>query len=530
MRMDYHRARSDSQNNYNGTFTFTSLHDYCYATGFVGTNCQLTKQIVDAAALAGITPAFINGAGNEVAITGVPSRYEQVTGDPVLQVSQAEFTSFIQGEWRANPRLQVSFGARYQVQQHLKDYNNIAPTAGVAYQLNTNPTWRTVIRAGARMNYSTFNLGSWEQLIRNDGQAHQFNIVILSPSFPDPFQGAGVSSTSAQANSIRRRTEDFVAPYTIQPSVSWEQGLPKRMTFNVNFQLSRGVHQSRTRNINAPYPGTPLPDDVLALLNANDFDRTIRDAKRAQGKAIVDQLRPLYPYVGNITQQESTGKSLSKNLSFQFRTPQNVPFLWGKVQIGGSVTWSMNWASDDNGNPMNSYDLASEWGRSSQDQRHRISSSLTVRVPSNIVFTLNPGWSSGRPYNITLGRDVNGDSSNNDRPDGYAKNSGNGPSNFNTLTLRVTKTFIFASSNPAPASRANEYVEPQRGGGAFGGGGGGGGGAFGGGGGGGRGGFGGGPRGQQQNRQIQLTVTVNNLFNSTQRTGISGVMSSPLFG
>ena len=519
---DHRSTHSESQNNYNGTFRFASLHDYCYATGFVGTACQETQQIVAAALAAGTTPSFTNGT-SVIPITGVPTQYSQVTGNPILDVSQAEFSAFIQGEWRANPRMQVSFGARYQVQQHLRDYNNLAPTAGIAYQLNTNQTWRTIIRAGARMNYSTFSMGNWEQLLRNDGQARQYTIEILSPTFPDPFQGGGSASTTPQANSIRVRTEDYVAPYTIQPSFALEQRLPRQMSFNLNFQLSRGVHQNRNRNINAPYPGDALPDGVLALLNSNHPDPVLRAQQRAEGKAIVDSMRPMYPYVGNITQMESTGKSFSKNMSMQFRT-QNVPVLWGKVLIGGNITWSMNWANDDNGTPTNSYDLASEWGRSSSDQRHRVSSSLNVRLPRNMQFTINPGWSSGRPYNITLGRDVNGDGSNNDRPVGYVKNSGTGPSNFNTLTLRFTKTFVLASQ-PAPTPRANEYMEPQRGGGGFGGGGGG----FGGGGGGGQGGFGGG-RGQQGGRQIQLTVSVNNLFNSTQRNGISGVMSSPLFG
>jgi hypothetical protein len=373
------------------------------------------------------------------------------------------------------------------------------------------------------MNYSTFSMGTYEQLLRSNGQTERYNISIQSPSFPDPFQGANVVM-NPQANSIRLLADDYVAPYSIQPSFSWQQGLPKRMSINVNFQLNRGVHQNRNRNINAPYPGTPLPDEILDLLFSND------PAERDLGRSIVDPMRPLYPYVGNITQQESVGKSLSKNLSIQFRT-QNMPMLWGKVLIGGNVSWALAWAEDDSGNPMNAYDLAAEWGRSSSDQRHRVSSNLNVQVPGNMRFTINPSWSSGRPYNITLGQDVNGDSSNNDRPAGLGKNAGTGPSNFGNLRLNFTKTFIIGGNTTTPRP-ANEYAEPQRGGGGFGGGGGGGGGFGGGFGGGGGGGGGVGGRGgnRPQGRQIQLSINVNNLFNSTTRTGISGVMSSPLFG
>src|SRR5262245_9932383 len=179
------------------------------------------------------------------------------------------------------------------------------------------------------------------------------------------------------------------------------------------------------------------------------------------------------PTLRNISQAESSGKSLTKNFSIQYRV-QNKRILGNKFQIGGTVAWNMNWAEDDNGTPMNNYDLASEWGRSTNDQRHRISGSLNLRAPWNLTFSFNQlGWNSGRPYNITTGTDLNGDGSNNDRPDGTARNSGTGPSTFNPIGLTITKGIIL-SNRPRTTSPANDYVEPQRGGGGFGGGGGGG--------------------------------------------------------
>ena len=98
---------------------------------------------------------------------------------------QAEYNAYIQGEWRVTPRAQVSFGARYQVQQHLKDYNNIAPTLGLSYQLNTKQNWQTVVRVGGRMNYQTYSMGNWEQLLRN-GAAYQTDYLVLQPIYPVP--------------------------------------------------------------------------------------------------------------------------------------------------------------------------------------------------------------------------------------------------------------------------------------------------------------------------------------------------------
>jgi hypothetical protein len=415
-----------------------------------------------------------------------------------------------------NPRTQVSFGTRYQAQQHLNDYNNIAPTLGVSYQLNTKQNWQTVVRIGGRMNYQTYSMGNWEQLLRSQGGTYQTDYLILNPSYPTPDLDAMIAQASTQSTTLRIRAEDYISGYSFQPSISVDQSLPKGNRVSFNFQINRGLHQTRNRNINAPFPGTPLSQDILDLLNFSSPDRSLQDAKRAEGRALVNAMRP-DPSLGNISMAESSGSSLTKNFSVQYRV-NNKRVLWGRVTIGGTVSWNMNWAQDNNGTPMNHYDLASEWGRGSSDQRHRVTGSLNLQVPWNLRFQFSGlGYNSGRPYTITTGSDLNGDGSNNDRPDGIGRNTETAPGYFNTIGLTITKTIpLSGARRPAPSN----YGEPQRGGGGFGGGGGGG---FGGGGGGGGGNRNGG-------RQIQLSVRISNLFNSTIRSGISGVLSSPLFG
>ena len=63
--------------------------------------------------------------------------------------------------------------------------------------------------------------------------------------------------------------------------------------FSMSFDTARGVHLIRTRNINAPYPGTPLPIDLFNELNS--FNPDAQAAARVQ----LDRMRPLYPNVGN---------------------------------------------------------------------------------------------------------------------------------------------------------------------------------------------------------------------------------------
>jgi hypothetical protein len=519
---NYHKNHSDSQNNYQGTYNFSSLHDYCYAEAiiangnFTGTACEATRLLVEEANANGTVPTFLSRSGQPIPITGVPSQFRITVGNPVIQVSQAEFAAYIQGEWRMSPRAQLSFGARYQAQQHLNDYNNIGPTLGLSYQLNTKQNWQTVVRAGGRMTYQTYGMGNWESLLRNTG-TYQTDYLIVGPSYPLPDLSALVAQAVNTATTQRIRANDYAAGYSLQPSLSVDQQLPKGQRLSVNFQISRGLHQPRNRNINAPYPGTPLPDDVLAMLNFRSSDLQLQNEVRSQGRAIVDSMRP-DPTRGNISMSESSGSSLTKNLSFQYRI-NNKRILWNKVIVGGSISWNMNWAQDNSGTPMNHYDLASEWGRSSNDQRHRVTASLNLQVPWNMRFSFQQfGYNSGRPYTITTGTDLNGDGSSNDRPYGLARNSETGPSTYNPINMTVTKT-IFLGGGTTTRVPSNDYVEPQRGGGGFGGGGGGGG--FGGGGGGG---------GRSGARQMQISVNVSNLFNSTVRNNISGVLSSPLFG
>jgi hypothetical protein len=113
------------------------------------------------------------------------------------------------------------------------------------------------------------------------------------------------------------RTEDpnLVAPYTINTALTVEQSLPKAWRVSASFDITRAVHLIRTRNINAPYPGTALPAELLARLNSRD------SSVQAAAREEVDRMRPLYPMIGNVNQFESTGNAFSKNLNLRLFLP-----------------------------------------------------------------------------------------------------------------------------------------------------------------------------------------------------------------
>jgi hypothetical protein len=217
--------------------------------------------------------------------------------------------------------------------------------------------------------------------------------------------------------------------------------------------------------------------------------------------------------------------------------------------------------------PMNSYDLSGEFGRGSFDIRHRFTLFGTISLPW-WKLTVNPfvTATTGRPFNITTGQDLNLDRQYNERPTfaqlnafctasparctsfDYSntsnafipRNYGNGPGYFRA-DLTVSRTFTWGGEAARSASQRN-----GRGGGAGGrspsigagvpraGGDGGGGGARGPGGpgGGGPGGFGGGGGAGAAAGKYSLTVSINaqNIFNRVNLDSPVGVLTSTNFG
>jgi hypothetical protein len=212
--------------------------------------------------------------------------------------------------------------------------------------------------------------------------------------------------------------------------------------------------------------------------------------------------------------------------------------------------------------PANQYDLSSEYGRSARDVRHRFMLGGSVTAPWNVRLSPFIIANSGSPFNVTIGRDVNGDTVFTDRPalatdltrpsvvvtpfgafdtlpaPGQAiipRNYLEGPGSF-TVNLRMSKTFGFGEKATANAAAA-------AGGGAFGGGPGGDRGGRGGGGGGGRGGAGGmrmggggggpfgeGGGGSEKRYNFTFSVSARNLLNHVNPGQPIGVLSSDRFG
>jgi uncharacterized membrane protein YgcG len=491
-RVRHIRLTDVSQQNFAGTFTFTSLEQY--------------------------RQTLLGVAGAR------PAQFRLSAGNPEAKVSRTDFSPFVQDDWRLRPNLTISAGLRYDWQTNIGSGLNFAPRLAFAWSPGSGGQARqqtTVIRGGFGIFYNTLSESLLLQAERFNGiNQQQFLVTGTTPGgeaildlFPVVPSVETLEAFAIQ-QTIRRLAPDLQTPYTLQTALSVERQLFRNTTLSVNFINARTLHVLRSRNVNAPLPGTLV--------------------------------RPIAGQ-GNIFQYESSGRfnqqqlivNVNNRLSPRFSLSANYVFNRARSDTDGANTF-----------PANQYDLSGEYGRSSQDIRHRFSLFGTISgLPWDIRLSPILIANSGRPFNITVGRDLNGDTLFTDRPafatdlsdpgvrvtpygtfdvtpsldqEIIPRNYATGPSFF-VVNLRASKTFGFGE--PIQSSgRADGAGGGRRGGG--------GGGGRRGGGGGGRGGRGGGgDAGAERYRyNLNFSVNVQNLLNNTNEGVPVGNLSSPLFG
>lgn len=460
----------------------------------------------------------------------LPSQFRITIGKPLASVSQVDFGVYGQDDWKVRPNLTVNLGLRYENQDNISSHYNLAPRLGFAWSPGHSPQPKTVIRGGFGIFYDRIGENLTLTSNRLNGE-NQKEYIVGNPIFYPTVPTAEQLAAFQVPVSIYRLADDIRTPYTMQSVISVERQLPKNTTVAISYINARTEHLLRVRNINTPLPGTYNP-----LIPSSG----IRPFGNGQ----------------NIFEYESSGRfnqnQFIVNVSHRFSRTANMSAFYVLAKANSDTEGSST-------NPANPYDLSLEYGRAAQDVRHRFVVNGSFRLPWEI--SLNPFVivTSGRPFNITLGRtDLNGDTVFTERPR-YAtdltkptvvitkwgafdldpngagqiipRNLGEGPGTLST-NLRISKTFGFGkeANTSARNNRGGQQGQSAPAGGRMGamimsgGGGPRGGGAMS------SGGFGGG--GGDSSRRYNLTVSLNiqNLLNHANLGTPTGNLSSRLFG
>ena len=211
---------------------------------------------------------------------------------------------------------------------------------------------------------TTSNLGYLAEAEINGVDRQQF--VIQRPPFLTAIPTTFDSETLVQS-SVYTKSDDLRAPYSLITSIGYERQLPWHLFGLVQYFTSRGVNLLRLRDITAPGAANPK--------------------------------------AGAPVLQREVMLALRGNITGTFTLYGNYRYGTREADTDGAYTL-----------PANSLDLSAEYARSADDQPHQFLAGVTAQAAHGILFDSSISISSGRPFNITTGRDNNSDTLFTDRP------------------------------------------------------------------------------------------------------------------
>ena len=319
--LEYDNDRNLAATNFNGTYTFSSLAQYSNVINGIDVPLDPTDP-------------------NSPLVAARPTQFTINRGDPMVRYNQYEAAWFVQDDFRLRPNLTLSLGLRHEFQSHLQDKVNFAPRFGIAWSPFADR--KTTVRLGGGIFFARLTSSLYEDTLRYNGTTVQ-SIVIRNPLWPDPFAGTPLVDPG---NTIIRTLEpNLEAPYVINFMGSIEHQLPRGFLVSASYIFTRGIHQLRSRNINAP-----LPDSLL---------------------------RP-DPAEGNVYQIESSASSLYEGLMIHIDRRFGRSFT---LFSNYTLSHTMNDSDGPLSLPADNYNLRSEWGPASTERRNYLFVGGSVSLP-----------------------------------------------------------------------------------------------------------------------------------------------------
>lgn len=396
---------------------------------------------------------------------GTPMSYSRRIGDPNISYSTYRAAVYVQDDYRITRSMLLSGGVRYGVQSQVSDHWNLSPRMSVAWSPFKNG--RMTIRGSYGYFYDWLAGDLYKQTLLIDG-FRQRETNIFNPSYPDP----GAGGTTSPSNQYLW-SDSLTLPAANRISLGVDRTVSTNGRLSVSYTRGWGLGLLRGRNLNAPVLDI-RPDPAFA----NRIELVSDAMSRSQAVSM------FY----NLVRMDK------KRMFLMFN------YTWSKSDTNTTGAFSI---------PPSGDNLQTEWGPGGGDIRHRVGASFNISPVTNFTVGLNLRGQSGMPFNITTGRDDNGDGVFNDRPVGVSRNAARGAATFD-LGGRVSYGFGFGTPKQAGGPGGGQVVINAGGGGGL------------------APGFGG-AAGDKRYR-IEFYMSGQNLLNRTNYTAYSFVMTSPFFG
>jgi hypothetical protein len=328
-------------------------------------------------------------------LTGNYSGFAQTFGNPVVSQTNPNIGIFAQDEWHLGSKLTLNLGVRYDLQwlaPVVTDTNNVSPRVGFAW--SPTAAQDVVIRGTAGLFFDRVPLRAVANAILSAGNTtdaanlHQPSVSGLiptqdgAPTFPNILPARVLTTTLVDFTTL---DQDLQNAFSRQASLEIERAIGARRAVSAGYQYVRGDNLLMSVNQN-------VPTCVAAGTN--------------------NGCRPNGTYRNN-NQYSSAGQSNYHGLHVSF---VQRPSTWSSVRL--TYTWSKS--MNDLGeaffsSPIDPTNVMRDWGRSDDDQRHRLVINGTLNTPLTPAATawqrISHGFQlsgmlqyySALPFNITSG-------------------------------------------------------------------------------------------------------------------------------
>jgi len=404
----------------------------------------------------------------------LPIVYQQGFGETSANSVTVRTGIYGQDTWKARQNLTLTYGLRYSINNEpffiRTDKNDFQPRVGFAFDPFSNG--KTVIRGGAGIfsGYALYVVANVTTELSARDDPSNIDIVLttatagplgLPTSFAvyQRFQQLtnNFSRTPTEADlatlnvtprpgaplEVRFREDpNYKTPTTYQASLGLQQDLGRGFSLDLGYLFTRGLYLTRNRDLNQLKRTGPINP-----LNPNGGPTFIRFPSAAQVTAgLSSDFRTPLRFQDN--QYESSANSFyhagtfAVTRRFANNFSLNTHYTFSKA-IDEVTDFNSDFSAQ---NPLN---LRLDRALSSFDQRHRavfsgvFQSSSRNKFLRDFIFSPIFIAGSGRPFNLLLGFDANGDGrSQSDRPGTVGRNTGRGE-NFYSFDARLARRFSF---------------------------------------------------------------------------------------
>lgn len=418
---------SISPGNFGGTYTFAGgLGPMLDANDQVIVGSDGQPKIIELSSLERYrrTLAFARAGLNGAAIRllgGGPTQFSIAAGNPEAEVKQFDVSFYFQDEWKIRPNFTLSPGLRYEDQNNIDSHFNFAPRIAFAWSpvfghkkaaapapktapaANTTNAPapppapapapgppKTVFRGGVGVFYNRVSEDVTLQATRFNGTNQQQFLVTSLPVLDLFPLVPPVELLDAFAQPQLRRTisDDLGTSRSLRFMFTVERALSANVKLSLTYTHFNTHHTQRVVNINAPLGGTFIPG--------------------VPGSG----LRPLGTEAGNVLEFQANGRSAGDSLSV------NINGTLKKIQFWGGYNLSKSRSTDSGttGAPFDAYDFSQEYARGSFSTLNFFYSGSSYVAPGGINLNMFMVAASSQPFNITTGRDTNGDTFFSERP------------------------------------------------------------------------------------------------------------------